>query len=38
MLLEAAQHAAARQAATPTDPDTLARELITAYIAPLIEP
>ena len=38
VLLEAAQHAAARQAATPTDPDTLAHELITAYIAPLIEP
>ncbi len=38
VLLDAAKHAAARQAATPTDPDTLAAELITAYIAPLIEP
>jgi MoxR-like ATPase len=38
VLLEAARHAAARQAATPTDPDTLTNELIAAYIAPLIEP
>jgi MoxR-like ATPase len=38
VLLEAARHAAARQAAAPTDPDTLARELVAAYIAPLIEP
>ena len=38
VLLDAARHAAARQAAVPTDPDTLAQELVTAYIAPLIEP
>jgi MoxR-like ATPase len=38
VLLDAARHAAARQAATPTDPDTLAAELVTAYIAPLIDP
>jgi MoxR-like ATPase len=38
VLLDAARHAAVRQAAVPTDPDTLAQELLTAYIAPLIEP
>ncbi|RKQ91447.1 hypothetical protein C8N24_1269 [Solirubrobacter pauli] len=38
VLLDAARHAAARQAAVPTDPDTLAEELLAAYIAPLIEP
>jgi MoxR-like ATPase len=38
VLLDAARHAAARQAAVPTDPDTLAQELLAAYIAPLIEP
>lgn len=38
VLLDAARHAAARQRAVPTDPDTLARELVVAYIAPLIEP
>jgi len=38
VLLDAARHAAARQAAVPTDPDTLAEELLEAYIAPLIEP
>ncbi|MDA0184702.1 hypothetical protein OJ997_30650 [Solirubrobacter phytolaccae] len=38
VLLDAARHAAARQAAVPTDPDTLAEELVAAYITPLIEP
>jgi hypothetical protein len=36
VFLDAARHAAARQAAVPTDESTLARELYAAYVAPLL--
>jgi MoxR-like ATPase len=38
VFLDAARHAAARNAAAPTDEATLARELYAAYVAPLAEP
>ena len=37
VLIEAANHIRARQAAVPTDAATLADEAIAAYISPLIE-
>jgi MoxR-like ATPase len=37
VLLDAARHAAVRNAAAPADEDTLAREIFAAYIAPLID-
>jgi hypothetical protein len=37
VLIEAANHIRARQAAVPTDASTLADEAVAAYIAPLIE-
>ena len=36
VFLDAARHAAARRAVTPTDDMTLAREAYAAYIAPLL--
>ena len=36
VFLDAARHAAARQAAAPTDEATLAREAYAAYVAPLV--
>ena len=38
VLLDAARHAAARNAAAPTDEPTLAREVFAAYAAPLADP
>ncbi len=37
VFLEAARHAAARNAAAPTDEQTLTQELYTAYIEPLLD-
>jgi MoxR-like ATPase len=37
VLLDAARHAAARNAAAPTDTATLAREAFAAYVAPLLD-
>jgi hypothetical protein len=37
VLLDSARHAAARNAAAPADPATLAREAFAAYVAPLLD-
>ena len=37
VLIEAANHIRARQAAVPTDAATLADEAVAAYISPLLE-